>query len=126
MGAGPAGLECATALAGVRPVVLFDRRPALGGELAVAASAPNRPGWTALLDFYANALERAVGVDVRLGAEAGREDLDGFEEVVLAIGSDEVLPALPGIERAIAASAAIAAGTSPFSSYVRAKLSHKT
>jgi 2,4-dienoyl-CoA reductase-like NADH-dependent reductase (Old Yellow Enzyme family) len=114
VGAGPAGLECATALAGVRPVVLFDQRPALGGELAVAASAPNRPGWTALLDFYASALERAVGVEVRLGTEAGREDLDGFEEVVLAIGSEEVLPALPGIERAIAASTAIAAGADVF------------
>jgi 2,4-dienoyl-CoA reductase (NADPH2) len=114
VGAGPAGLECATALAGVRPVVVFDRRPALGGELAVAASAPNRPGWGALLEFYAHALERADDVDVRLGVEARPEDLEGFDEVVLAVGSDEVLPALPGIERAVAASAAIAAGADAF------------
>jgi 2,4-dienoyl-CoA reductase-like NADH-dependent reductase (Old Yellow Enzyme family) len=110
VGAGPAGLECATALAGVRPVVLFDRRPALGGELAVAASAPNRPGWDALLEFYANALERADEVDVRLGTEVRVGDLDGFDEVVLAVGSEEVLPALPGIEQAVPASRAIAAG----------------
>jgi 2,4-dienoyl-CoA reductase (NADPH2) len=114
VGAGPAGLECATALAGVRPVVVFDRRPMLGGELAVAASAPNRPGWGALLEFYAHALERADDVDIRLGLAARRDDLDGFDEVVLAIGSDEVLPALPGIERAVAASATIAAGADAF------------
>jgi 2,4-dienoyl-CoA reductase-like NADH-dependent reductase (Old Yellow Enzyme family) len=110
VGAGPAGLECATALAGVRQVVLFDRRPALGGELAVAASAPNRAGWYALLEFYAHALNRAGDVEVRLGTEATRSDLEGFDEVVLAVGSDEVLPVLPGIERALAASRAIAAG----------------
>jgi 2,4-dienoyl-CoA reductase (NADPH2) len=110
VGAGPAGLECATALAGVRPVVLFDRGPGLGGELAVAAAAPNRPGWSALLDFYASALERADDVELRLGNAAARHDLEGFDEVVLAVGSDEVLPAVPGIERAVASSGAIAAG----------------
>jgi 2,4-dienoyl-CoA reductase-like NADH-dependent reductase (Old Yellow Enzyme family) len=114
VGAGPAGLECATALAGVRPVVLFDRRPMLGGELAVAASAPNRAGWGALLDFYAHALERATDAELRLGAQAHREDLDGFDDVVLAVGSDEVLPPLPGIERAVGATAAIAAGPDAF------------
>ncbi len=35
------------------------------------------------------------------------EDLAGFGEVVLAIGSTEVLPALPGIERAMPSSSAI-------------------
>jgi 2,4-dienoyl-CoA reductase-like NADH-dependent reductase (Old Yellow Enzyme family) len=115
VGAGPAGLECATALAGVRPVVLFERRRVLGGELAIAAAAPNRPGWGALLDFYAAALDRANDdVEVRLGSDVMRDDLDGFDDVVLAIGSDEVLPGLPGIERAVAASRAIAAGADAF------------
>ena len=114
VGAGPAGLECATALAGARPVVLFDRRAAIGGELASAAAAPNRSGWRALLGFYATALDRADGLEVRLGTEAGPCDLDGFDEVVLAIGSEEVLPAVPGIERARASSQAIAAGPDEF------------
>jgi 2,4-dienoyl-CoA reductase (NADPH2) len=114
VGAGPAGLECATALAGVRPVVLFEGGSALGGALAVAAAAPNRPGWGALLDFYARALDRAADVELRLGAEASAADLEGFDEVVLAVGSDEVLPAVPGIERAVGASRAIAAGVDVF------------
>jgi 2,4-dienoyl-CoA reductase (NADPH2) len=87
--------------------VLFDERSALGGQLAVAAAAPQRSGWRALLDFYAAALE---GVDVRLETRAQLEDLAGFDEVVIASGSSEVLPELPGIERARTSSDAIARG----------------
>jgi 2,4-dienoyl-CoA reductase-like NADH-dependent reductase (Old Yellow Enzyme family) len=104
VGAGPAGLECASALAGRRKVVLFDAGEAIGGQLAVAAAAPHRRGWQALLDFYAHRLD---GVELRLGTPVRAEDLEGFDEVVLAIGSEEVLPGLPGIERALPSSAAI-------------------
>jgi 2,4-dienoyl-CoA reductase (NADPH2) len=104
VGAGPAGLECAFALAGGRQVVLFDERDAIGGQLAVAAAAPHRGGWQALLDFYAAALH---GVELRLGMTVGRDDLAGFDEVVIAVGSTELLPRLPGIERALPSSQAI-------------------
>jgi 2,4-dienoyl-CoA reductase (NADPH2) len=109
VGAGPAGLECATALAGVREVVLFDERTVIGGELAVAAAAPHRHGWQALLDFYESALTE---VSLRLGTRVTRpEDLDGFDDVVIAVGSDELRPAVPGSERAWLSSAALAAGS---------------
>jgi len=108
VGAGPGGLECASALAGRCEIVLFDERDAIGGQLAVAAAAPNRSGWQALLDFYANALERTDDVDLRLGVTVGANDLAGFDEVVIATGSAEVLPGLPGIERAWSSSQAIA------------------
>ena len=104
VGAGPAGLECASALAGRRDVVLFDARELIGGQLAVAAAAPNRHGWRALLDFYSRALER---VELRLGSPVRADELAGFDEVVLAVGSVERMPVLPGIERALASSAAI-------------------
>jgi len=114
VGAGPAGLECAVALAGggAPEVVVFDQREAIGGQLAVAAAAPNRPGWQALLDFYRASLEAAGGVTLRLGTTAGTADLAGFGEVILAVGSEEVLPEVAGIERALASSRAIAAGPS--------------
>src|SRR5215217_9307734 len=78
VGAGPAGLECAVTLAGRREVVLFEAGEAIGGRLAVAAAAPHRRGWGALLDFYAHGLAR---VDVRLGAAVAADDLAGFDEV---------------------------------------------
>jgi 2,4-dienoyl-CoA reductase (NADPH2) len=107
VGAGPGGLECATTLAGRCEVVLFDEREVIGGQLAVAAAAPQRSGWQALLDFYAAALD---GVDVRLGTRAGADALAGFDEIVIAAGSTEVLPELPGFERALSSSDAIARG----------------
>ena len=110
VGAGPAGLECATALAGSRPVSLFDERDAIGGQLAIAAAAPNRSGWRRLLDFYGAALDAAEDVTVELGRRVGADDLDGFDDVVLAVGSTEELPELRGIERALPASKAIALG----------------
>ena len=111
VGAGPAGLECATSLAGRCEIVLFDERVAIGGQLASAAAAPHRHGWQSLLDFYGSALDAAADLEVRLGARATASDLDGFGEVVIACGGDEVLPSLPGIERAVSASDAIRRGT---------------
>jgi 2,4-dienoyl-CoA reductase (NADPH2) len=109
VGAGPAGLECALALAGRREVVLFDAQERIGGQLAIAASAPNRRGWGALLDYYAHGL---AGVELQLGKAVGADDLADYDEVVIAIGAAEVLPALPGIERALPSSQALAQGVS--------------
>jgi hypothetical protein len=110
VGAGPAGLECAISLSAAAEVVVFDARDAIGGALAVAASAPNRSGWRSLLDFYAAAIDRAGHVQLELDTRIEASDLDGFDEVVVAIGSDEILPELPGIDRALTASDAIAHG----------------
>ena len=110
VGAGPGGLECALRLKGEREVVLLDERDVIGGELATATAAPNRPGWGWLLDFYRAQLEPADGVELRLGRRVGASDLERFEEVVLAIGSTESLPEAAVGGRAVTASAAIAAG----------------
>ena len=110
VGAGPGGLECAITLARSRPVTLFDERDAIGGQLAVAAAAPNRSGWARLLDYYQAALDSARDVTVELGRRVAADDLDGFDEIVLAVGSTEALPELPGIEHALPSSQAIARG----------------
>jgi 2,4-dienoyl-CoA reductase (NADPH2) len=110
VGAGPAGLECATALASKREVAVFDEHAAIGGHLAIAAAAPNRAGWRALLRYYDVALTAADGVAVHLGTTATASELAGFEEVVIAIGSEEILPSVPGVERALPSSRAIADG----------------
>jgi 2,4-dienoyl-CoA reductase-like NADH-dependent reductase (Old Yellow Enzyme family) len=104
VGAGPAGLECSLTLAGHREVVLFEAGEAIGGQLAVAAAAPHRHGWRALLDFYARGI---AGVELRLGTPVTADDVAGFDEVVIAVGATELLPELPGIERALPASSAI-------------------
>ena len=107
VGAGPAGLECALTLAGRREIVLFDARGTLGGQLAVAGAAPNRSGWRALVDFYTAALERAERRRAATGHAGG-----GGRPCRLRRGRDrdrqpEVLPEVPGIERALPSSAAL-------------------
>jgi 2,4-dienoyl-CoA reductase (NADPH2) len=107
VGAGPAGLECALALAraGLDELVLVDAADRIGGQLAIAAAAPNRGGWTPLLEFYERGLA-AAGVEVRLGAPAA--GLDGFDAIVVAAGAEEVSPLTAN--GAMTASAAISGG----------------
>jgi 2,4-dienoyl-CoA reductase (NADPH2) len=47
---------------------------------------------------------------VQLGTRAGAQELEGFADVVIAIGSEELRPDVPGSEHAVLSSAAIAAG----------------
>jgi 2,4-dienoyl-CoA reductase-like NADH-dependent reductase (Old Yellow Enzyme family) len=111
LGAGPAGLECAATLAeaGRADVVLFEAGDELGGALETAVRAPHRKGWQRILDYYASRLV-AAGVDVRVGARAETADVAQADEIVVAIGSEEVPPELPGIELAVGTSELITAG----------------
>jgi 2,4-dienoyl-CoA reductase (NADPH2) len=104
VGAGPAGLECAISISPEHQVVVFDEGGRLGGHLRIATSAPNRRGWQSLLDFYARAIDRSENVEVHLGTTADQDLLAGFDHVVAAVGSHEVLPELPGMEHAVASS----------------------
>ena len=112
VGAGPAGLECATSIAKEWSVVLFDAREEIGGHLRDAARAPNRTGWNALLEYYLHALATADNIDVRLGTEARPDLLEGFDQIVMAHGSVEVLPELVGVQRAVSASRFVGEGVS--------------
>jgi 2,4-dienoyl-CoA reductase-like NADH-dependent reductase (Old Yellow Enzyme family) len=111
LGAGPAGLECAVTLAGAGrdDVVLFEAGGELGGALETAARAPHRKGWQRILDFWSAGLESG-GIEVRLGARASADDLASATEIVVATGSREVLPEIPGIEDALGTRELIAAG----------------
>jgi 2,4-dienoyl-CoA reductase-like NADH-dependent reductase (Old Yellow Enzyme family) len=110
LGAGPAGLECAITLASsTADVTLVDQRSQIGGELATAAEAPNRRAWRRLIDFYAFALDGRP-VLVELGRPAEARSLAGFEEIVLALGSTEIPPEIPGIEAALTTGEALRHG----------------
>jgi 2,4-dienoyl-CoA reductase (NADPH2) len=94
VGAGPAGLSAAiTAAERGHKVTLFDRAAELGGQLNMARVIPGKEEFHGLVDWF-EVMVQETGVEVRLGVEAGPDDLAGFDEVIIATG---VIPRDPGI-----------------------------
>jgi len=105
VGAGPAGLECATTVAERtgQAVVLFEAAERIGGQLVTAGSVAHRSGWLRLLPYYQDRCAR-LGVDLRLGTTASPRELAEFDVVVWAAGAQEApaepWPGLPTVSSA--------------------------
>lgn len=101
VGGGPAGLAAAvTAAERGHAVTLFERAGELGGQFNYARRIPGKEEFDETLRYYRTMLDRH-GVAVRLNAEAGVEDLRGFDAVVLATGVRPRRLGLPGIDHAM-------------------------
>ena len=98
VGGGPAGMSAALEAAERgHEVVLFEVSAHLGGELRLV----ERVGFKRGLTEYASYLRRRLAaspVEVRLGTRPTPEALasEGFDEVIVAVGAEPVLPSLPG------------------------------
>ncbi len=98
VGAGPAGLEAATVLAerGHR-VTLFDEAKEIGGQFNIAKRVPGKEEFYETLRYFAKRIE-LTGVDLKLGARVGADQLTGFDEIILATGVTPRTPRIPGVE----------------------------
>jgi 2,4-dienoyl-CoA reductase (NADPH2) len=98
VGAGPAGLSAATALAerGHR-VELFEADDEIGGQFGIARQIPGKEEFSETIRYYRRRLE-VTGVKLHLGTRVTANDLAGFDEVVLATGVTPRVPSLPGID----------------------------
>lgn len=86
VGGGPAGMACATiAAARGHQVVLFEAGDKLGGQFLLARNVPGKDEFAETLRYFQNQLE-LHGVEVRLGYRAELDDLQGFDEIVMASG----------------------------------------
>src|SRR3569623_1511435 len=91
VGAGPAGLACATTLAERgHAVTLFAQASDIGGQFNCAKRIPGKEEFYEPLRYYRHRLAE-LGVELRLGCRADAAMLHDFDEVVLATG---VIPRL--------------------------------
>jgi 2,4-dienoyl-CoA reductase (NADPH2) len=100
VGAGPAGLACATALAERgHQVTLFERAHEIGGQFRYAREIPGKEDFHDTLRYFTQLIER-YGVNLQLNAAADASTLagGGFDEIVIASGVSARLPAIPGID----------------------------
>ncbi len=100
VGAGPAGLACATVAArrGHR-VSLFDHADEIGGQFNMAKKIPGKEEFSASLEYFRGEVDRS-GVDLQLGTCVTAEDLEGYDELVLATGVYPRKIDIPGIDNA--------------------------
>jgi len=100
VGAGPAGLACATALAERgHGVVLFDAAADIGGQFNMAKRIPGKEEFFETLRYFRTRLEE-TGVELRLATrvDAAALQRDGFDEIVFATGVHPRKPAIPGVD----------------------------
>jgi 2,4-dienoyl-CoA reductase (NADPH2) len=106
VGAGPAGLACATALAERgHAVTLFERAHEIGGQFRYAREVPGKEDFRDTLRYFARRIE-LTGVRLLLNATADAATLAGgdFDEFVISSGVAARKPDLAGIDHSKAIS----------------------
>ncbi len=97
VGAGPAGLACATTAAQRgHKVTLFDLASEVGGQFNIAKRIPGKEEFYETIRYFAKQLE-LTGVELQLNTRVTSEMLReaGYDEIVIATG---ITPRLPDIE----------------------------
>ncbi len=99
VGAGPAGLACATTLAerGHR-VTLFDAAALIGGQFNMAKRIPGKEEFAETLRYFSHRIDD-MGVILNLDTLATVESLRRFDAVVLATGVTPRALNIPGADR---------------------------
>jgi 2,4-dienoyl-CoA reductase (NADPH2) len=104
VGAGPAGMACAlTAAERGHDVTLFDAAFEIGGQFNLARRIPGKEEFAETLRYFRVRLAQ-LGVTMKLGHRAGVQNLEGYDEVILACGVVPRTPVIPGIAHAKVAS----------------------
>ena len=99
VGAGPAGMACATTAAERgHDVTLFDAADRIGGQFNIAKQIPGKEDFNETLRYFGKRIETS-GVKLRLNTRAESDALkaEGFDHVVLATGISPRKPAIPGV-----------------------------
>ena len=100
VGAGPAGLACATALAERgHQVTLFERAHEIGGQFRYAREVPGKEDFHDTLRYFARRIElTGVRLELNRTADAGLLGNGAFDQVVISSGVRARVPQIAGIE----------------------------
>lgn len=97
VGAGPAGLACATEAAGRgHQVTLFEAATHIGGQFDLARRIPGKEEFSETLRYFENLL-KTRNVQVRTGERVQAASLAAFDKVVLATGVRPRMPEISGL-----------------------------
>jgi 2,4-dienoyl-CoA reductase (NADPH2) len=77
-------------------VTLFDADSRVGGQFNIAMQIPGKEEFAETIRYFRRRLE-LTGVELRLGHRVTREELLGFDEVIVATGVKVRKPAIEGI-----------------------------
>ena len=105
VGGGPGGIQCAvTAAERGHEVTLCEKTDSLGGALKADSCIPFKEDLMKFISVKALHMEEA-GVDVRLKTEVTPELVGDIspDALIIAAGSQPIIPPIPGIEKAISA-----------------------
>ena len=98
VGAGPAGLACATTAAERgHDVTLYEAAPRIGGQLNIARNIPGKEEFDETVRYFVRMIETR-GVALKAGTSPAASDLSSFDEVVVATGVRPRTPDIPGID----------------------------
>ncbi|MGN0814933.1 MAG: bilirubin reductase, long form [Candidatus Coproplasma sp.] len=97
IGAGIAGLEAArvAALKG-HSVTVFEKSYRIGGQINIAAVPPRKEEMLRSLNYYTDILP-SLGVNVLTGVAPSAEQLNGFDEVIVATGARNTTIPVEGV-----------------------------
>jgi 2,4-dienoyl-CoA reductase (NADPH2) len=102
VGAGPAGLACATVAAERgHEVHLFDSAAEIGGQFNMAKRIPGKEEFHETLRYFGRRIE-SLGVKLALSKRVAGGDLEGYDEVVIATGVAPRDPRIAGQEEGAA------------------------
>lgn len=101
VGGGIAGLEAAR-VATIRghKVTVFEKTDKLFGQINIASVPPRKDEMLRICEFY-NEVIKHYDIDIRLNHEFTQADVEGYDEVIVAVGATNAHPPIPGIDKTI-------------------------
>ncbi len=100
IGGGMAGMACAVEAASLgHQVTLFEASERLGGQFNLASEIPGKEEFKETLRYFEHQLH-SLGVTVKLNSRPEIEDLNGFDQRVVATGVRPRVPEIAGVDHA--------------------------